>query len=74
MVLYLQEYGVIIILLSLSMGHALDHDFHVHGIVPSLAFLIDVPESNSDSFRSHAFVTNKDKVSSHHMLWDMQLN
>ena len=28
----------------------LDHDFHVHGNVPSIAFFIDVPESNSDSF------------------------
>ena len=39
----------------------LDHNFHVHGIVPSVAFSIDVPESNSDSFfRGHAFVMNKD--------------
>ena len=42
---------------------ALDHDFHVHGIVLSAAFFIDVPEINSNSFfRGLAFVTNKDKV------------
>ena len=23
---------------------ALDHDFHIHGIVPSVAFFIDTPE------------------------------
>ena len=41
----------------------LDHDFYVHGIVPSVAFFIDVPESNSGSFfREHAFITNKDIV------------
>ena len=42
---------------------ALDHDFHIHGIVPSVAFFIDVPEDLSDSFfRGRTFVTNKDKV------------
>ena len=42
---------------------ALDHDFHVHGIVPSVAFFIDVPEDDSGTFfRGHAFVTNKNKV------------
>ena len=28
---------------------ALDHDFHVHGIVPSVAFVVDIPENVSDS-------------------------
>ena len=43
---------------------ALDHDFHVHGIVPSVSFFIDIPENASDSlYRSHPFVTNIDKVS-----------
>lgn len=42
---------------------ALDHDFHLHGIVPSVAFVIDIPEHEPDTFfRGHAFVTNKDKV------------
>ena len=42
---------------------ALDHDFHVHGIVPSVALFIDIPEKPVDSFfTDQAFVTNKDKV------------
>ena len=42
---------------------ALDHDFHLHGIVPSVAFSIDIPESATDSFyRGQPFVTNKNKV------------
>ena len=42
---------------------ALDHDFHLHGIVPSVAFVIDIPERVSDTFyRGHAYVTSKDKV------------
>lgn len=43
---------------------ALDHNFHLHGIVPSVDFVIDVPEDPLDTFfRGHAFVTSKDKVS-----------
>ena len=42
---------------------ALDHDFHVHGIVLSVAFVVDIPENVSDSFfRGDTIVTNKDKV------------
>ena len=42
---------------------ALDHDFHIHGIVPSVAFAVNIPESVHDSFYSgRAFVTLKDKV------------
>lgn len=42
---------------------ALDHDFHINGIVPSVAFFVDVPENASDTFfRGTPFVTNKDKV------------
>lgn len=42
---------------------ALDHDFHVHGIVPSVAFVVDIPENVSESFfMGGTFVTNKDKV------------
>ena len=40
-----------------------DHDFHIHGIVPSVAFFVDIPEHSSNSFFSgQAIVTNKDKV------------
>ena len=43
--------------------HALDHDFHVRGIVPSVAFVVDTPESPSDSFFSgQPFVVCKDKI------------
>ncbi len=42
---------------------ALDHDFHIHGIVPSVVFAVNIPESVHDSFYSgRAFVTLKDKV------------
>ena len=42
---------------------ALDHDFHVHGIVPSVSFFVNIPENASNTFyRGDPFVTNKDKV------------
>ena len=42
---------------------ALDHDFHVNGIVPSVAFVVDIPEMPTDSFfNGQTFVTSKDKV------------
>ena len=42
---------------------ALDHDFHVHGIVPSVAFAVKIPDSPQDSFYcGRAFVGLKDKV------------
>ncbi len=42
---------------------ASDHDFHIAGAVPSVDFLIDVPESVSDSFyQGSIHVTLKDKV------------
>ena len=42
---------------------ALDHDFHVHGIVPSVAFAIKIPDSPKDSFyHGKAFASLKDKV------------
>ena len=45
---------------------ALDHDFHVHGIVLSIYFFISIPESASDLFyRGDPFVTNKDKLYRH---------
>ena len=42
---------------------ALDHDFHLHGIVPSVALATEIPESSNDSFFSgQPFVSKKDKV------------
>ena len=42
---------------------ALDHDFHVHGVVPSVSFFVDIPQSSADSFyRGKPFVCCKDKV------------
>ena len=29
---------------------ALDHDFHIHGIVPSVSFMVDIPTCTKDSF------------------------
>lgn len=52
-------------LVSLDGPHllALDHDFQVHGVVPSVAFFVNTPEKATDSFfDAQAFVTNKDKV------------
>ena len=41
----------------------LDYDFHVHGIVPSVAFAIKIPDSPRDSFyHGKAFAGLKDKV------------
>ena len=48
---------------SLDQLKALDHDFHVAGIVPSVAFFPDIPKQAKDSFFSGSvFVTLKDKV------------
>lgn len=42
---------------------ALDHDFHVHGAVPSVLFKVYVPENGSDSFyHGQVHVSVKDKV------------
>lgn len=42
---------------------AADHDFHVGGIVPSVALVADIPENARDSFFSgEVHVTSKDKV------------
>ena len=42
---------------------ALDHDFHVCGIVPSVSLFVDIPESSFDSFyNGKAVVCCKDKV------------
>ena len=46
-----------------SIMGALDHDFHIHGVVPSVALVIDIPDSACDSFhRGQVYVTNKNKV------------
>jgi hypothetical protein len=42
---------------------ALDHDFHIHGAIPSVLFRVNIPESVNDSFYSGTVhVTVKDKV------------
>lgn len=42
---------------------ALDHDFHVAGIIPSVCFMIEIPRSPSDSFYNGTIhITVKDKV------------
>ena len=42
---------------------ALDHDFHLFGIVLSMALAINIPESFNDSFFSgKPYVCNKDKI------------
>lgn len=42
---------------------AADHDFHVSGLVPSVAFVVNIPQNCSDSFfQGRTFVTTKDKV------------
>lgn len=42
---------------------ALDHDFHIHGAVPSVLFHVDIPDASADSFYSgEIHVTVKDKV------------
>lgn len=50
-----------------SAGHelaALDHDFHVGGLVPSVALLVDLPDNHQDYsfFQGRAYVNLKDKV------------
>ena len=42
---------------------ALDHDFHLAGIIPSVAFVLDIPSNALDSFfNGSVFVTCKDKI------------
>jgi hypothetical protein len=42
---------------------ALDHDFHIHGAVPSVLFYSDIPDDAKDSFhRGTIHVSVKDKV------------
>ena len=45
-----------------SRLQALDRDFYIYGIVPSVAFFVDIPVCVPDSFfRGNTFITNKDK-------------
>ena len=42
---------------------ALDHDFHLFGIVPSVSLVIEIPDSPNDSFfTGQPFVSSKDKI------------
>lgn len=42
---------------------AMDHDFHVHGCIPSVLFKITIPEDARDGFsKGDVYVTVKDKV------------
>ena len=55
--------------------HALDHDFHVCRVIPSVAFVVDIPESSADSFFSgQPFVVCKDKLPSHLVLFTILLS
>ena len=48
---------------SLQQIKALDHDFHLAGVVPSVAFFPNIPKQGRDSFYSGSVVvTLKDKV------------
>lgn len=48
---------------SSSFLGALDHNFHVHGVVPSVSLIVSIPESSSDSFfTGQVYVGNKNKV------------
>ena len=48
---------------SLQQIKALDHDFHLAGVVPSVAFFLNIPKQGRDSFYSGSVVvTLKDKV------------
>ena len=45
---------------------AMDHDFHLAGIIPSVAFVLDIPDNPADSFfNGRVFVTCKDKIFEH---------
>ena len=49
--------------LKASKLAALDHDFHVHGIIPSVSFFVSIPESSKDSFfQGKPYVALKDKI------------
>ena len=63
--------------LTASRLAALDHDFHIQGIVPSVAFFVNIPESIKDSFfQGKPFVTLKDKVTqpSHALCHSVELD
>ena len=71
MVLYLQKYEAIIALGTIDgpQLQALDHDFHVHDIVPSAAFFIDCRKVIlTHSSEVMLLLRTKIKSLSHHML------
>lgn len=40
-----------------------DHDFHIAGLVPSVAFVSRIPRNSNDSFfKGNVYITTKDKV------------
>ena len=42
---------------------ALDHDFHVQGVVPSVALFVSIPEdTHGEFYRGTVVVTLKDKT------------
>ena len=42
---------------------AVDHDFHIHGVVPSVCLMVQIPQPPLDSFFSgQVYVVNKNKV------------
>ncbi|SMN01555.1 hypothetical protein SPONL_2127 [uncultured Candidatus Thioglobus sp.] len=46
-----------------SKLEALDHDFHIHGVVPSVALFVDIPDDvHGNFYAGSTFVTCKDKV------------
>ena len=47
---------------------ALDHDFYVHGIVPSVAFFVDIPESPKVSLLDSLLLQTKTKSLNLHTL------
>ncbi len=46
---------------------ALDHDFHFHGIVPSVAYFVSVPEKPDHSFYTGQAVSIRIKLPNHHL-------
>nr|XP_022308033.1 uncharacterized protein LOC111114036 [Crassostrea virginica] len=53
---------------------ALDHDFHIHGAVPSVLLDVELPECKDDSFYNGVLhVTVKDKVLPHPVQYAMHL-
>ena len=55
------QHGSIVV--GAAQSVAMDHDFHVAGIIPSVCFMVDIPKNPRDSFYNDLIhVTVKDKV------------